>query len=201
LRAPFRAGYNQLILQVRIAVAFLLTIGASAYAGNDKALTAQPARRDGSATAPLPPRILPLANGKVLRLKNIGNHETVLEITVPPNSKMKMRASEESLPSAHITSAGLEIVVEDPEAGFATLTDEKAMIKRGDGTVTFLRDEETADGYLLIHRGTSPGLGPRYNVAVARPKLRVVCGAYELERIEDAERAAAICLTLRATAG
>ena len=153
----------------------------------------------------LPP-LAPLAVGKRLRLQGVGSADpnenmVPLEITVPPKFKLKMKGNEEQLPSAHLKGPGLEVVVEDPEAGFSTLADLKGLISRGDPSATFIRVEETPDGFLLIYRATVAGIGPRFNAVVSRPGLKVDCGAYALTQLSDAERAASVCLSLRAARG
>jgi hypothetical protein len=146
------------------------------------------------------PVLSPLSNGKRLRLVGVGDADP-LEIVVPPKFRLKMEKSEEQLPSAHLKGPDLEIVVEDPESGFATLTEKKSSIGRGDPAATFIHDEQMTDGYLLVYRSNTPGIGPQYNAVVSRPGLKAVCAAYLLDKLLDAERTASICLSLKAIPG
>src|SRR3954468_6217104 len=143
----------------------------------------------------------PLAGGKHLRLEGVGGTDPdtpgdgppSLEITVPPKFALKMQSSDDELPSAHLKGGGLELVVQAPEAGFATLSETEASLRSADPKATFVHGDETPDGHVLVYRAAVPGIGPRFGVVVSRPRLKVNCGAHSLAHLSDAERVASIC--------
>jgi len=185
------------------AVAKRPVAAASPAAVASPAASPSKARPDAAAdNAPM----VPLAGGKRLRLEGVGGTDPdtpgdgppSLEITVPPKFALKMHSSDDELPSAHLKGGGLELVVQAPEAGFATLSETEASLRSADPKATFVHGDETPDGHVLVYRAAVPGIGPRFGVVVSRPRLKVNCGANALAHLSDAERVAAICLTLRA---
>ena len=150
--------------------------------------------------------MVPFGGGKRLRLEGVGGTDPAtpgdgppsLEITVPPKFALEMHSSDDELPSAHLKGGGLELVVQAPEAGAATLRETEASLRSADPKATFVHGDETPDGFVLVYRAAVPGIGPRFGVVVSRPRLKVDCGAHALAHLSDAERVASICRTLRA---
>ena len=145
----------------------------------------------------LPP-LAPFADGKRVRIKPLEDGIKALEITVPPNFKLKYEGGEEMAPSAHLVGPDLEIEVAQPEAGFFTLKERMKTAMNSERPPTFFRAEETEDGFLLVERNWLTGDHPLYIAVVSRPKLKVECVAAGLEKLSDADLVASICLTLRA---
>jgi hypothetical protein len=160
-----------------------------------------PGQPDAAAAASKPtvsPHLMPLAKGKWVRLEGIGT-ATPLEILVPVTFKLTTsEQTEDEMPSAHLKDSAMELVVNTPGAGFFPLSDFKATLGQGNTAVTFDRAEENADGYSVIYRTSRPGTDPRYHTRISRPTLKVSCTGRSLQGLEQAERAASICLTLRA---
>lgn len=151
--------------------------------------------------------VVPPAGSKRLRLEGVGDADPErsgrpgrsLEITVPARFVLEMHGRD-ARPSAHLEGGGLALVVEARKTGFATLTEAEATVSAADPKATFIRADETRDGYVLVYREAVPGTGPRFGVVVSQPRLRVDCSARSLAHLSDAERVASICLTLRAAA-
>jgi hypothetical protein len=168
-------------------------------AGSTPEPTTAPTTATTTATTTAPPLapLAPLANGRRVLIRKLEEDVEAFEILVPPGFKLHFEGNEELAPSAHLVGPDMEIVIEEPESGFYTLAEERDMIVRGDGEATFLRAVETVDGFLIIDRNNFSGVGRRYEVVVSRPNLKVTCVAGGFESASDAERAAAVCLTLR----
>ena len=98
-------------------------------------------------------------------------------------------------PTAYLEGPDLKVSINEPEGGFFSLKDEMNMFRRSYPNATSIRSEETNEGYLLVDRLTYAGQ-VRYTAYVARPRLRVECGASDLDTLEQAEGVASICLTL-----
>jgi len=165
----------------------------------DASSTPEPktARTPGTTIAPPQAPLAPLADGRRVRIRKLEEDVEALEILVPPGFKLHYEGNEELLPSAHLVSPDMEIVIQNPESGFYTLAEYRDMIVRSDAEATLLRAVETADGHMILDRNNFSGVGRRYDAIVSRPKLKVTCVATGLERLSDAELAAAVCLTLR----
>jgi hypothetical protein len=159
-----------------------------------------PPRLDASvAEAPAPPsRLKPLAGGNPMRITKL--NVAPVEITVPPGFKLRMEGGVELAPTAYLEGPNLKVSINEPEGGFFSLKDEMKMFRRSYPDATSIRSDETEEGYLLVDRLTYAGQ-VRYTAYVARPKLRVECGASDLDTLEQAEVAASICLTLRPALG
>jgi hypothetical protein len=136
----------------------------------------------------------PLADGKRVRITKLW--VAPVEITVPPDFRLRMEGGEELAPTAYLEGPDLKVSVNEPEAGFSTLEGQKMGFKNSYPDATTIRSEETPEGYLLVDRVTFAGQ-LRYSAYVARPKLKVHCSAGDLDTLQQAELAASICLTLR----
>lgn len=145
------------------------------------------------------PALSPLTVGRRLRIKKLGDDLRELEIVAPPAFKLRFEGGDELPPSAHLVGLDLDITVREPEAGFFPLSQAMAMIRRSDATATFIRTEESTEGFLLIDRNEITDKDRPYDAEVSRPKLGVHCWSTRLKNVADAERVAAICLTLQAT--
>ncbi|MGB8299391.1 MAG: hypothetical protein WCG85_28510 [Polyangia bacterium] len=172
----------------------------------------------------LPP-LTPLARGKRLVIRSLDEHVEPLEITVPRNFKLQMEGPGEDIgPVAYLSGReALQVEIDEPDQPAYSMTMQEQFILDRDHAATFVRAEETAEGFLLISLSNAnspehrqhvnelhsiglgkPSDGPdladewQYDVVLWRSKLKVRCGAWGVERLADAERAASICLTLRA---
>ncbi len=134
----------------------------------------------------------PLTGGKRVRLDKLG--VPAVDITVPPDFKLRMEESE-SPQAIFVAPEYWELIVEEPEAGDFTLRREKAMVLRGDSRAKFIHEQEDAGGFMLVDQDSIDGPS-KYSARITRPGLKVNCGAYGLDRLVDAEKAASICLTL-----
>jgi hypothetical protein len=147
-----------------------------------------------SAQAPAPPSPLqPLAEGKRVRINKLWGPP--VEITVPPDFKLRMEGGVESNPEANLEGPEWSVVVLHPEAGFFTLKQEKDILIRSDPLTKVILERETADGFVLIDQNSIDGPS-KYSATVSRRALDVECGAWGLNSLADAEKAASICLTL-----
>jgi hypothetical protein len=159
-----------------------------------------PPRLDASsAQAPAPPSPLqPLAEGKRVRINKLW--VAPVEITVPPDFKLRMEGGVELAPTAYLEGPDLRVSVNAPEGGFFSLKDQINIFKRSYPDATPIRSEETEEGYLLVDRLTFAGQ-VRYTAYVSRPKIKVECSAADLDTLKQAELAASICLTLHPASG
>ena len=123
-----------------------------------------------------------------------------VEITVPPDFKLRMEGGVELAPTAYLEGPGLKVSVNEPEGGFLSLKDQMNMFRRSYPDAASIRSEETEEGYLLVDRLTFAGQ-VRYTAYVVRPKMKVECSAADLDTLKQAELAASICLTLRPASG
>ena len=156
--------------------------------------TVSPRLDASSAQAPAPPSpLLPLAEGKRVRINKLWGPP--VEITVPPDSRLRMEGGVESNPEANLEGPDWSVVVRHPEAGFFTLKQEKDILIRSDPQTKVILERETADGFVLIDQDSIDGPS-KYSAAVSRRELDVECGAWGLDNLADAEKAASICLTL-----
>jgi hypothetical protein len=147
-----------------------------------------------SAQAPAaPPPLQPLAEGKRVRIAKL--HVPPLEITVPPDFTLRMEGSEESNLEAILQGPDWQVFVREPEGGFLTLAEKKDMLLRGDPGATFMHAQRTADGFALVDHDNIDGPS-KYSARITRRALGVTCGAWGLDNLVDAEKAASICLTL-----
>ena len=118
-----------------------------------------------------------------------------LEITVPPDFKLRMQGGVESNPEANLEGPDWRVVVREPEGGFFTLKQEREMLLRSDPGAKIIHAQNTADGFVLVDQDNFNGPS-KYSAQVSSPALKVECGAWGLDSLSDAERAASICLTL-----
>ena len=154
-----------------------------------------PPRLDASsAQAPVPPSPLqPLAEGKRVRINKLWCPP--VEITVPPDFKLRMEGGGESNPEANLEGPDWSVVVLHPEAGFFTLDQEKGIVTRTDPGEKVIHAQRTADGFVLVDQNNINGPS-KYSTKISRRALGVTCGAWGLDSLADAEKAASICLTL-----
>jgi len=153
--------------------------------------------------ATAPDSLLPLTEGKTLKIRGL---ETVpLEVTAPPKFKFFMDSGGEDYgPRGHLEGpGGLDIQLEQPDQ-FFSLAKQREYLHDANPVTVVLRGEETSDGYLVLYEARRPQSEKQYGSAqygaiVSRPKLRVTCSIDWLERRSDAELAARLCLSLRAT--
>lgn len=159
-----------------------------------------PPRLDASLTqAPAPPSPLqPLAEGKRVRITKL--EVDPLEITVPPDFRLRMQGGEESAPVAYLEGPEFKVSVDEPEGGSLSLKTARETFARSYPTSSNIVTAETMDGYLLVDWLTFGGR-LQYVTYLSLPKLRVQCDAHELETMEQANLAASICLSLRASPG
>ena len=64
--------------------------------------------------------------------------------------------------------------------------------------MTFVRADESEDGYLVIQKHDMTAVGTVFGAFVSRPGLKVICSQYQMKSLADAELAASVCLSLRA---
>ena len=157
-------------------------------------VTNPPTRLDAStAQAPAQPTPQPLAEGKRVRITKL--EVAPLEITVPPDFNLRMQGGVESNPEANLEGPDWRVVVREPEGGFFTLKQEREMLLRSDPGAKIIHAQNTADGFVLVDQDNFNGPS-KYSAQVSSPALKVECGAWGLDSLSDAERAASICLTL-----
>jgi hypothetical protein len=142
-------------------------------------------------TAPLEP----LAKGKRVRISKLYEIKP-LQMLVPPDVKLTMSGSDETLPRANLSGGPLEMEVMAPDGGFHPLADE-TKIYAGAKDVTIARASEDAAGYVLILKKAESPSKTVYEVYVARPALKVMCHQFQALSLAEAELAASVCLTLR----
>jgi len=118
-----------------------------------------------------------------------------VEITVPPNFKLRMEGGGESNPEAILQGPDWQVVVREPEGGFLTLGEKKDMLLCGDSGAKFIHAQRSADGFVLVDQDNIDGPS-KYSARITRGALGVTCGAWGLDNLADAEKAASICLTL-----
>jgi hypothetical protein len=139
--------------------------------------------------------LAPFAEGKRVRITKL--YETKpIEALVPADVKVKMSHlnDDDILPRANLVGGTLNLEVMAPEGGFVSLADE---LKMRSPKQTFLRSYEDEGGYVLIWKSEKTASGTVFGTLVSRPRLKVTCRQSDMPSLEDAERAASVCLTLR----
>jgi hypothetical protein len=101
----------------------------------------------------------------------------------------------ESKPEGILQGTDWQVVVREPGGGFLTLRHEKDMLLRSDPSVQIIHAQKTVGGFVLVDQDNLNGPS-KYSAQVSKPALKVECGAWGLESLADAEKAASICLTL-----
>lgn len=164
--------------------------------------TAPPAPKPGTPAPtteakPAPPStpLEPLAKGKRVRITKLYEIKP-LQMLVPPEVKLTMSGSDETLPRANLSGGPIEMEVMAPDGGFHSLADETKLYA-GSKDTTIARASEDAAGYVLILKKVESPSKTVYEVYVARPSLKVMCHQFQSLSMADAELAASVCLTLR----
>jgi hypothetical protein len=143
--------------------------------------------------------LVPLAKGETLRIKGL---ETVpLEVTVPPRYKLRMEGPGEDIgPEGHLEGPDyVDIVISQPgEEGFFPLSEQRKALGKAYPGVSIIRGEELAHGFVVIYEGRDSESRAEFGAIASRPDLGVRCAAMFLHRLSEAERCAAVCLSLRA---
>jgi len=123
-----------------------------------------------------------------------------LEITVPPDFNLRMQGGVESNPEANLEGPDWRVVVREPEGGFLTVKEQKDMLLRTDPAVKFIHVQKTVDGFAIVDQDNIDGPS-KYSARISCRALGVICGAWGLDNLTDAEKAASICLTLGPVSG
>ena len=167
---------------------------AEAPAPGDKVATKPAALAPAAAPAGSAP-IEPLAKGKRVRIGKLFEIKP-LQMLVPPEVKLTMSDSDETLPRANLSGGPIEMEVMQPDGGFHSLADETKLYA-GAKDVTVARAYEDASGYVLLLKKIESPTRTVFEVFVARPALKVMCHQFQALSLAEAELAASVCLTLR----
>jgi len=169
----------------------------SGSAGTSGSGSATPSNSgSGSGSAAAAPNAVPKIEGTPTKVTAVASGDHPFTITVPAGFKLEevTDVGEEELPYATLAGPDVSLRLEQPEAGYFELEDEKKMTQRGFADVKFDLADAEPDGWSLVFKQNNG----KYAATVQRKSLSLSCASYELTNLEHAMTAIAICRTIAA---